>query len=549
MAYVAPHGTIALYKVPAPLNPAYTHTIYFSHEADQNSFFNSCEHITFTNQMYTRANGNTIRVHAYAENLRYYNYMSFCNETQYNSTTRRKVYYCFIINMEYINEQVTEITFQIDELQTWLFDISWNDCFIERQHSVTDNLGENLVPEPLKVTENIVCESSSYATLDTYYLVVLGISDLTETLQGWNSYMYGGLCSTVHYLVFRDTTNLDTFINRANVSNGLFNSLFGGQDKWCILAIYAVPSNFFTGRGESPQTVNSATCYKMNMLSTINTQSLTKPSVERLSTHGNDEDGTYTPKNNKMFSYPFSYVKVASPINEIDLKYELFFGEPTADFTIKTCCNPDPAILVSPDSYNGEENDMRYSLLVDGFPSLTLYQSTQAGEIIGRALKLTATTITGALTSSGDEASDDESKVGFMSNKNSAPMLSSGAPTVKLGNATTFAPQFAQSNSPNNIKFRLDFYRMGLKKEFAEQFDTYLSKYGYAQNKVDRPNIHARQNWTYIKTRDCAVTGYCPHVAIETINNAMDRGITWWDRNYARAGHAGDYMDFTNPTL
>lgn len=539
MAYVAPNGTIQLFRN-IHLTPAYTDTIWFPNLATQNTFFSNSANYTFSNQMYTRVSGNKVRIHIVADEIRDCSYMRFQNVRG----TKSKWFYAFITNVEYVNEQVTEVNYEIDEIQTWCFEVSdadrFAECFIERQHSESDNLGENIVPEPLNVTENIVSNLDHiYTSNGTNYLVVFGVADLTEQITGWSYYMYGGLASTVHYVIFENADELSTFIDHSNVKNGIFNGLFGGNSNWALLGIYAVPKRFFTGTGQQLP-LNGANCYKMSTVATEMPVQVTKPSIASASKQGNVSDGQYTPKNNKMFTYPYSFIRIGSPIGEIDLKYELFFGQNTINFYIKTCCNPEPCLLIRPNDYNGGENDFRNSLLVDGFPSLTLYQSTQTGELIGRAVRLAATTMANAM-GGGEEGG---SKMGIITSNKEAPLLSGAPSTVKSGNSTSYAAQFAATTGTPAFTFSVDFYRMGLKKEFAEMFDTYFSRYGYAQNKVAKPNVHARMWWTYIKTRDCRCTVNAPASSLRKINDVMNEGITWWDY---RVG-IGDYGDFTNPT-
>ena len=159
MAYVAPNGNIELFRR-ITLTPAYTDTIWFPSITAQNAYFSYQANYHFSNQMYTRVSGNRCRIHVTADEIRDCSYMRFQNIRGNKS----KWFYAFITNVEYINEQVSEVTYEIDEIQTWCYDVSdsdrFNECFIERQHSTTDRVGDNLVPEPLDVTENIVSKPS-----------------------------------------------------------------------------------------------------------------------------------------------------------------------------------------------------------------------------------------------------------------------------------------------------------------------------------------------------------------------------------------------------
>ena len=117
MAYVAPNGTIQLFRS-VELTPAYTDTIWFPNVSTQDSVFTAQVDYQFSNQMYTRVSGNKVRVHKVADEIRDCSYMRFQNIR--NNVA--KWFYAFIINIEYINEQVTEIEYEIDEIQTWYFE-------------------------------------------------------------------------------------------------------------------------------------------------------------------------------------------------------------------------------------------------------------------------------------------------------------------------------------------------------------------------------------------------------------------------------------------
>ena len=56
---------------------------------------------------------------------------------------------CFISDILYINENCTAITFEIDVMQTWLFDFEIKKSFIERMHVADDTISRNVVEEDL----------------------------------------------------------------------------------------------------------------------------------------------------------------------------------------------------------------------------------------------------------------------------------------------------------------------------------------------------------------------------------------------------------------
>ena len=131
-----------------PIDSSYKDTIYFTSKSEQKSYFESKVSKTMDKASFQRINGQqgVVRMSANAETIYDCNYMMFQN-TNYGS----KWFYAFITNIEYINDKVSNIYFSIDVMQTWfLFDCTLKECFVEREHSKTDNIGDNLVPENLE---------------------------------------------------------------------------------------------------------------------------------------------------------------------------------------------------------------------------------------------------------------------------------------------------------------------------------------------------------------------------------------------------------------
>ena len=52
--------------------------------------------------------------------------------------------------------------------------------------------------------------------------------------------------------------------------------------------------------------------------------------------------------------------------------------------------------------------------------------------------------------------------------------------------------------------------------------------FGYAQKKVDVPNMDARPYWTYVKTIQCKINSRCPASDADFIEKCFNRGIRFW---------------------
>ena len=148
--YIEPNSIIRL-LTRVSLDPNYSYTIYFNSVAEQTNYFMSKQKYYLSGYSYQRINRGYARVGIKAENLYDCNYMMFQNTSFGN-----KWFYAFITSVEYVNNECSEIRFEIDVMQTWHFDYELGDCFVEREHTQTDRIGDNIVPENLAVGEYVM---------------------------------------------------------------------------------------------------------------------------------------------------------------------------------------------------------------------------------------------------------------------------------------------------------------------------------------------------------------------------------------------------------
>ena len=148
MSYVVPNTTIKICRY-VPLDPGQEITLLFPDVATQTAYFTTKTKYTLTAYSYQRESG-IMRVAKKKEDLLDCNYLAYQN-TSYGS----KWFYAFINSIEYVNNETSEIRFTIDPMQTWHFDYTLEQCYVEREHSATDNPGDNTIPENLELGEYI----------------------------------------------------------------------------------------------------------------------------------------------------------------------------------------------------------------------------------------------------------------------------------------------------------------------------------------------------------------------------------------------------------
>lgn len=476
--YIAPNSHIYILRN-VRIDNTYANTIHFNSSTEQASYFQGLAKYSLNAYSYVRKD-NAVRVEIRTENLYDCNYIMFQN-TAFGS----KWFYAFITNVEYINNETSSITFEIDVMQTWYFDYTVNASFVEREHSSTDNPGDNLVPDNLELGEYVADDFDGTGHMGQYTYVAAATFD--ENMDNAVGQEYGGIYSGLVYNTFADADDLNTFIEDATNA--------GKSDG--IVSIFAMPSDFVTKS-------NSVTHYNITK-----TKSLT-------------DIGGYTPKNKKLFTYPYNFLYVTNLSG-------MATAFPYEDFSTNDCrfsligdmsCNPQ--VFLTPLNYKGVSANYNEKMSMDGFPQCAyttdsfkawLAQSgASAGLTLvgGGAAVALATGPIGVIAGLGAIAS----VVGQIYEHSIQPPQARGA----------------QSNSAAVAARIKDFAFMHthIKPEFARIIDEYWNMYGYPTHRVKVPNISNRPHWNYVKTINVSITGSVPADDMTKIKSIYDNGVTFW---------------------
>ncbi len=141
-----------------PLEAGYSDTLWFPDVNTQTQYFLG-KVVKSINDFNFIKKDNTITINGNVES--YYN----CNYIMYQNTNfSNKWFYAFINRIEWASNSSTRLYCSTDCIQTWFFDITYYQSFIERQHSTTDTAGDNIVPEPFQPSQpcQMVASSTNY---------------------------------------------------------------------------------------------------------------------------------------------------------------------------------------------------------------------------------------------------------------------------------------------------------------------------------------------------------------------------------------------------
>ena len=532
--YIQPNTTVRL-LTGVPLDNTYAHTIYFANATAQRQYFESKgkQGCLFSNQSYQRYAKGTIRLSKSADDIYDCNYMMFQN-TSYGN----RWFYAFINNINYISNTVCEIEYEIDVIQTWFFDVTLLRSFVEREHSITDVAGDNIVPEKVNIGEYWHGQNIETEMFDDYCCIiccpymrvsVLGqykwlniSSDIPLPPKNIQHLMNG-----LFYTVVKSEVDMGVFMYELN-DQGLADS---------IVSIYPIPSDFVS-------TYSSGDVLDGTPASKGYTYFENKPTTL----------GSYTPKNKKLLTYPYNkFVISTSDGNTREYAFEWFSS--SVRFNIYPNLLENASFKAVPINYKGRAFDYEDTAMLTDFP-LTSYvtdsfkawlaqnktrlalqtasgiASAGFGEIVAGSQMLTP--VTKVLSKKGAEmmakgydqmATEGVRGVGGVISE----IISHGINRYHAGGSADGSLEIAMQKK--------DFigYQYFVNPKNAEIIDDFFNCYGYATHRVKIPNRNARPHWTYVKTIDINLESNAPADDTNKIASIYDKGITFW-RNASEVG-------------
>lgn len=522
--FISPNTTIRLLH-DVPLEPSYDHTIYFDSESKQANYFISKQKRAFTKNTYQRHTRNTMKVGVLADDIFDCNYMMFQN-TAYGN----KWFYAFITSIEYVNNVTSIVTYQIDVLQSWLFDFTLGQCFVERQHSESDRYFENLVPENLDLGDYTV-EKKTVVDLNTmsiglYYSQRADGTTADAKTRG-KIFCGLGLESGIRAL------------DSASVTTEIKNWIDNGKED-ALISAFQYPS-FLDEDGES--NANSGGLHEKIV-----------PVYNNLT----QIDG-YNVKNRKLFSYPFCKLVLSNNAgSRAEYRWEQFkYSEESqslVNFKLAGAIVTTPTVTLYPLNYMGMDKNYDRGLVLSNFPTIAwsgdawkAWWAQNKGSVTSAMLASAMTNVASVGTSAMNGNSNSAATSAIMGEQN----LFNQAYAImgKKQDLENTPPQVhgqieCDSLNAQMGKVQFTFEHQTVRAPFAKLIDDFFTMFGYAQNALMTPNLHARPHWTFIKTVSCVLTGSLPSDDARDIVSIFNNGITWW----MNGDEIGNYSLDNRPT-
>ena len=538
-----------IYLLKCPIEADNRNQINFANATAQYNYFSSLPKLVIDNCTYQR-HDDVMRLPYHIDDIIQYNYVMYRNEAYGN-----KWFYAFITNMEYSSDHMTFVYIKTDVFQTWQFDLTYMKSFVKREHTNNDAVGANILDEGLNTGEYIVNGFSEfyYQSNTQDYWIAVQLSDSVSGMPFPNNRTYNGIPQGCWTLLLdpADAQNVNRFIRRFDRD--------GKAD--AITAMYILPKRFApqnTLIGQSITDPNGDLVVDMWYLPNSTT-------ATTLGAYWWDRNTTingYTPKNNKLFCYPYNYLMISNNAGDDTVYHWEDFSSSQAHFTMRGVATQGCQIRITPSNYKNTDLDGGYvwsstastiPLLSwnsdyylnwqakNGFKSGYNSSSSYVSDYMSAGQDVSAATAAGNL---GDVVTPENAMTGISKTLSTfGQMFSSIMSEVSGGYSASITPDETRGTVTGDLTYSLGKnsfvgYKMSIKAEVARMIDDYFSMYGYRTDRVKVPNVYGRKYWNYVHTVGANIEGNVPQADMDEIKGLFDRGITIWH-------DPAHYLDYT----
>ena len=452
----------------------------------------------------------------------------------------------FIDDVEYSNDGTARINYTIDEYSTWHDYYTMLPCFVEREHVIDDTIGLHTVPEGLETGEYIINDAgiiTNKLRREACY-ICMGVSFVpANTLWVTDERMYGNIFSGLTYVIFSLEENASKFVR-------VYDKMGRGD---AIVNMFMLPSSLVIDPQWQTGSYEDITDITFALLPT----SMSDMKIDSdLTFNINSSINGYIPKNNKLYVFPYNFLSLSNNSgSQLDFRYEDFINN-TPIFDVFAVESANVPCIVRPKNYklynnSSSINDIfyNYGLSMGKLPQCswqtdlyTNWMTHNGVNILGTKIDApTSHAIGGSLQALSSAATMDVVGIG----SGLGQMFGS---VQEMYRHSMQSPALNGQLSISDLTFSHDvltgtYYKISIRREYAEIIDNWFSRFGYKINRVKIPNHSNRENFNYIKIGAGENIGYSnnntrsiPAKSMDIINNIYRNGVTVWN-NHTNLGN------------
>lgn len=264
-----------------------------------------------------------VRFPAGIDAIEKYNYM-VCRNLPYNF----KYYYFYITNMEYVNDELTDVFIQLDVFQTYQFDFIYKRSMVEREHVNSDIAGENTVPEGLETGEYYVNTYEYCDLFDSNCIVVTASKPVNATSNFPNDVGHpvsslNGVWTYGKVYICESATDIRSLLS------GFSNNQYSGGTE-SITNMYFVPR----------KCINWDNVVELPLPDIIKEYSSNSPMIYDFTISKPSSLDGYVPKNKKLLTFPYCFLVASNNNGSNNVYYYEKFNSSSCEFDFS--CIPTP---------------------------------------------------------------------------------------------------------------------------------------------------------------------------------------------------------------
>ncbi len=476
----------------------------FDSEESQSIYFDSKVLFSKSNCLYQRENDNEfIKVGETIDKLYSVNYIAFKNANYHN-----KMFYAFITKLEWKNG-VTLVYYKIDVMQTFMFNYSIGNSFIERETFSEDYYNTiSDFPSVGELHSSKIHEEELKGKYLLYFNSEINNDDSTTSEAYFPK--VGNYSIPNYVAIYSDNNNVAELIQA--ISNK------GRADRiQCAVYQPFLPIDCITQIGQHDKGDLSIT-NDITLVQNID-YSECKKDVELNITN----EFQYK----KEISYPYCKIEVVDKITgqKIELDLSKFENPLNPKFRILGSIGEIPEYKVIPLNYNGIDYAIDYSLIVNPDTELPIFSNSYAKYLKDNKNQ---NLINGVLSGA--------SAVGSILTGNIAGAIGSFANIASLINQDSVAksqPNLCKGTSANTCEFTnldsgIEFRLLTMDSSHLSIARNFWKYYGYPINQYKKPTIQG--SYYFIKTQNMnVINNGIPFNFVSEINDIFNKGVSFFD--------------------
>lgn len=442
--------------------------------------------------------------------------------------------YAFITKVFPLNINSARVVFELDVWTNNQFNIKLNRCYIERQivSKSKDVIGRYTMPENLEFGEYVLNKTDEQGLESEFYAPdileqadeAVFITTYDENGKVTEGFRKDGVYNCMAFHVPEYPNKFIDEITRLGLSEG-------------IVEVVMFPTEFLT-----------------------DDDSIWK--ILRIPKPYTTLDG-YTPKNKKLFCFPYNILYANNGIgSSVIYRYEFFSSEHNqCEFEYTVNLSAEPACVCVPRDYKKITQNFNEIISYNGYPkcpiaidsykaylaqsgsyrivdkledtSVPVPSFSSLANIVGSALKGKDIDLTDIQATNTPLLPESEYVGATILNT-----LLNGNPFSGIKQSTRAAvqPPASRGAMTSYVSALINrkcvtFRRMCLQREYAEKIDNFFSIYGYLIGEIESPDITSRPTWNFTKTQGCAISGNIQSNQLQTLRSIFDSGVWVWHTN------------------